>query len=195
MRLFVGLEVTGPARCEVLRVQAALREVIERQGVRFVAPDKLHLTLAFLGTVRDEAIPDLRHSLADLANVGDFEARLDDLGAFPNRERPKVIWIGVDGASGLTGLADQVARMCRPFAPELDSRPFSPHLTLARIKPGSRQVGTILAQSSITPEPLSFPITEVLLVHSRSDGVYQPLDQVRLSRREELSRESELPTS
>lgn len=197
MRLFVGLEIAEPVRAEVLRVHAALGVAIQRQGVRMVNPGKLHLTLAFLGSVRDEVVPELRESLGRLGGLGEFSLKLGELGAFPDRRRPKVVWISVDGEPALTTLAAEVARLSRPFAPELDARPFSGHVTLARINPGSRAVGSILAEMDVSPHAISGRISEVLLIHSRTDGVYDCIGKFRLAtgRSWEPQSGGELPTT
>lgn len=197
MRLFVGLEIAEPVLAEVLRIRAALAVAIQRQGVRMVNPGKLHLTLAFLGSFRDEVVPALRESLGGLTGLGEFSLKLGGLGAFPDLRRPKVVWISVDGEAALTTLAAEIARLCRPFAPELDARPFSGHVTLARINPGSRAVGSIVSEIDLSPQPIPFPVSEVVLIHSRTDGVYDCIGRFRLAagRSWEPQSGGELPTT
>lgn len=195
MRLFVGLEIAEPVRTEVLRVHADLGVAIQRQGVRMVNPGKLHLTLTFLGSVEDEVVPELQASLGEICGFGEFSLKLGGLEAFPDRRRPKVVWVGVDGDTAMTTLADQVTRLCRPFAPEINERPFSGHVTLARINLGSRAVGSILSEIDLSPQPVSFRVSDVLLIHSRTDGVYDCIGRFRLAadRSREAPSGSELP--
>src|SRR5690348_9211006 len=144
MRLFIAIELTGPAKDEVLRVRARLLEAIARQGVRFVRPEKLHLTLAFLGNVEEGNLPDLKQEL-DAVSAPAFRLQLSSLGCFPDMRRPKVIWLGLDGdVEAIRALAANVAQRAKPFAPEMDEKPYSPHITLARVNPGSKEVGKML---------------------------------------------------
>jgi RNA 2',3'-cyclic 3'-phosphodiesterase len=122
-------------------VRRALGEAIEHlrsaaRDVAWVAPDNLHVTLKFLGAVPETRIESVAGALRDAGlAVRSFEARIRGLGAFPSIGRPRVVWAGVtDGASEMTELARRVdiALTALGFVPE--ERPFSPHVTLGRMR-------------------------------------------------------------
>jgi len=122
-------------------VRRALGEAIEQlravaRDVAWVAPGNLHLTLKFLGAVPETRIESVAGALRDAGLAGrPFEARIRGLGAFPSTGRPRVVWAGVtDGASQMTELARcvDIALVALGFAPE--ERPFSPHITLGRVR-------------------------------------------------------------
>jgi len=106
------------------------------RDVAWVAAGNLHLTLKFLGAVPETRIESIAGALRDAGLAGrPFEARIRGLGAFPSTGRPRVVWAGVtDGASQMTELARRVdiALAALGFAPE--ERPFSPHVTLGRVR-------------------------------------------------------------
>jgi 2'-5' RNA ligase len=181
VRLFVGIELSGDALEEILRVRSQLIGPLTRQGVRFVRPEKLHLTLAFLGSVEEGNVAPLTTALGEIQShpIG---LKLSPIGCFPNAQRPKVIWIGIGGdIDALSAVADAVSTASRPFAPDLEETPFSPHITLARISPGSKEVGRLLEREHIVVQPVEFGVAELCLFHSVPDGTYQVLGRSRMT--------------
>jgi 2'-5' RNA ligase len=142
-RTFIALEMNE-------EVQRHLTEVIRRMaqilpGVRWVNPTGIHLTLAFLGELNDRQVAEaIQAALITARQTHPFSYSLSRLGIFGVPRQPRVIWIGIEEPtrvlSRLHRLLDQEL-VQRGFA--LDRKPFSPHLTLARIKsplsPNERQ--------------------------------------------------------
>jgi 2'-5' RNA ligase len=109
-------------------------------GVVWVAPGNLHLTLKFLGQVPEERI-DAIVGAATRATAGAraFDARVCGLGAFPSATRARVVWAGVTlGAPAMIDLAGRVDRALVPLGFPPESRPFSPHVTLGRVRQPGR---------------------------------------------------------
>jgi len=135
MRLFVALEIPEPARREVRRRMAGLRERLPR--ARWVDPDVLHLTLLFLGEVAPERVAELAGRLGQaFAAHPAMALRLAGGGTFPAGRPARVAWVGVAGPPELAPLQAAVARAARealePAAGREAERPFRPHVTLAR---------------------------------------------------------------
>jgi len=144
-------EMTTRLEEVILQLKGELKDV----PVRWVAPGNIHLTLKFLGNVPSvdvEAIKDLLQVVA--GRHARFEIRLGGLGAFPNLNRPRVIWVGIEALPALFELQqdieDEVARL--GYARE--NKKFSPHLTLGRVteKAGAQDYARIsqaLAQEKV----------------------------------------------
>ena len=136
-----------------------------REGLRWEPRERYHLTLQFLGPVRDLA--PVVGALAVAASDRDaFAFQLGGAGAFPKPGRARVVWIGAArGGDDVVGLAGTVAGALRPLGYEPDRQKFHPHLTVARLKvPGT--VADVLA--AIGPEAVgeAFPARELLLYQS-----------------------------
>jgi 2'-5' RNA ligase len=180
-RLFVGLELTEEARHQVVAIQDRLRAVATRQGVRFVRPEKIHLTLVFLGHLSEDSIPVLDTACIP---VGErhlpFELTAQELGGFPDLRRPRVLWLGVGGETErLQALQADLALGLAPHV-DLDEKPFSPHLTLARISPGSKEVGRLaggVAAEVGGGEIARWRASEVVLFESTADGRYEAVSR------------------
>jgi 2'-5' RNA ligase len=128
VRLFVALWPPPDAVSELL---AAVDEVrADAPGLRWTAPEKWHLTLAFLGEVPDERRPELEERLARAAGrYPPLTLRFAGGGRFGSR----VLFTRLDGdREPLTRLAASVSAAARRSRISVDDRPYRPHLTLAR---------------------------------------------------------------
>ena len=121
---------------------------------------------------------------------------LEGIGAFPHPTQPRVLWIGPSEgwqqgpeAGRLTALHRAIEDCCRARGFAADSRPFSPHLTLARIKEGGRQVGQALVSSGMMDKPGTttgaLPVEAISLMKSELEptgSIYTKLWEVRINR-------------
>ncbi|MHB9025682.1 MAG: RNA 2',3'-cyclic phosphodiesterase [Armatimonadota bacterium] len=134
IRAFIATHI-DPA---VLSRLAALQEEWRATGapVSWVRPEGMHLTLKFLGEVPEERIPAVAEVLHAVARRhAPFALTLAGAGGFPNLRRPRVLWVGVtDGAVELGELARELAEGLAALGFPREQRPFSPHLTLGRVK-------------------------------------------------------------
>lgn len=133
-RTFVAIELGDQARAHLDREIARLRRVLP--SVRWGVPDSMHLTLAFLGELDDERLAAVEEAAKETAHtVQPFSLRVTGLGAFGPTYAPRVIWAGLAGDLPRLSQLQQAlaaALAVRGFA--RDERPFSPHLTLARVR-------------------------------------------------------------
>jgi len=175
-RLFIGIALSEEVRLRLTEVQNGLREVATRQGVRFVREDKLHLTLVFLDTRPDEAVEELdRLGMEICADASPFELTLSGLGAFPSFRRPKVLWVGVEGQTD--ALVQLQAKFSAASMPG-EAESYLPHITLARVVPGSPQVGrsVLPLAEALAGKPIgTWEVGEILLYESTPDGRYEVL--------------------
>lgn len=177
MRLFIAIELTD----ELKKALGRLRSDIP--GARWVPAEQIHLTLAFLGEVEEKTVKKLTGELARIQAPA-FELRFTGTGCFPNRHRPRVLWIGLEPEPSLTELAARVQAAVLACGIPQEERPFSPHITLARLKiPASSEAGAFLDQhQQENLPPLSVP--EFTLFQSRltpKGAVHTPLKNFALA--------------
>jgi RNA 2',3'-cyclic 3'-phosphodiesterase len=121
-----------------------LRAVCRADGLEaaWSRPEGWHLTLKFLGPVASDRINPLLERLPACAARHDpFAIRLTGFGAFPSVRRPRVLWIGLepdDGAAALATLAREIDEVTLALGHPSEERPFSPHLTVARLNTGKK---------------------------------------------------------
>lgn len=140
-RTFIALELDESLQRYLGETIRQLAQELHSPGLRWVDPAGIHLTLAFLGALDDEQLAEAMHATERAAReVSPFEYRLSRPGLFGLPRQPRVIWIGVDEPSGsLQLLHRQLNLELVQHGFEVDTRPFSPHLTLARIKGSLRE--------------------------------------------------------
>ncbi len=121
---------------DVLRALKDLQRELGDVGadVRWVSPDAMHLTVQFLGDVREQEIPEIERGLREqFASVEPFDLECRGLGVFPNWKRPRVVWIGLHG-DGLNAVAESAETVLSPLGFPPEEREFSPHITIGRIR-------------------------------------------------------------
>jgi len=133
VRLFVAVEVPAELRALLAERVERLREHLPRSS--WVRAENLHLSLAFLGEVAANRVPDLERRLAEqIAGFPAFDAWTGAAGAFPERGPLRVIWIGLEPESALAELADAARGAIAAARVDLDDKPFRAHVTLARAR-------------------------------------------------------------
>ena len=181
-RLFVSIELPRSVTKRLAELDPHLR------GVRWLAPEQMHLTLSFLGNVREDVEEKLKQNLAAIEWKA-FFLPLIGFGAFPGKGRPNVIWIGVgSGHPHLFQVHKRVQEAALAADLEPDLRSFHPHVTVARCRDVSPEAirpflkahaafdaGMIhvesfcLNSSELTPAGSVY--TQELIVHACSGGV------------------------
>ncbi len=127
-RLFVAIDLPEEVREAVAGIAGR-----ELAGARLVPRDQLHLTLRFIGDADEGQYQIIKKGLEKVKWVS-FTLTLKEVGHFPPGRRPRVLWVGMDESAPLLELQGEVegALVCAGVPPE--ERPFSPHITIARLK-------------------------------------------------------------
>jgi RNA 2',3'-cyclic 3'-phosphodiesterase len=180
IRTFIAL----PLPREVVAVMASVQKQLMDSGadVKWDGPEKFHVTLKFLGDIDSSLVPELTDRLKkSIGKLPAFELSFVRLGAFPNEDRPRVVWIGATESQQILRLQSQVEHVCTSLGFATDDRAFHAHITLGRVK-GQHQLDRLTASlKSITFEPLLARCTEVHFVRSElrpTGSVYTLLNSI-----------------
>lgn len=159
MRAFVA--VFPPPEVQKALVEAA--RVLPPNAFRLTAPERVHLTLKFLGEVLPEDLSRLARALEPVARHAEpFDACTSALGVFPSERRARILWSGIgEGATDLVALAHTVDSLLEPEGFAREERPFVPHLTLGRARRP-----TPFDPTSANPPKLRFAVRKIDLVQS-----------------------------
>lgn len=188
-RTFIALEMNTALQCHLEGITRQVAQALP--GVRWLDPAGIHLTLAFLGELDDEQLSEAMNASATAARqVKAFSYRLSRLGIFGSPRQPRIIWMGIEEPSGsLIQLHRMLNQELERRGFEIDERPFSPHLTLARVKspltPGEQQeLQRLLAgdQHGIA-SPTNYPVSLIHVMKSelsRSGAHYTSLREYKL---------------
>ena len=167
-RLFVSLPVPAKVRKAIADIARELDAQMPSEAVRWTPMEQIHVTLKFLGKVDSSAVPELERALkASVDGIEAFELHLADLGAFPSRRNPRVIWMGLAGdLEVLLRLQTQVLQAVARWSEKEENRKFTPHLTIGRVREPQRQISAALEAAS-APEFKPWRAEQVLLMRSQ----------------------------
>ena len=132
MRLFVALDLPDPVRHAITKLIAKLQP--KSRTARWIRPENLHITLKFIGHVGNEKLSPIQTALSSIRAAQPIELHFRGMGFFPNEHRPRAFWCGIAASPILAELAANIDRALVPLGVEAETRPFAPHLTVARFK-------------------------------------------------------------
>ncbi|MDO8715915.1 MAG: RNA 2',3'-cyclic phosphodiesterase [Dehalococcoidales bacterium] len=190
IRAFIAIELPDEVIQGLGRLESRLK-LRQPDGVKWVDPAAIHLTLNFLGDIAPGRIGEITEAMTEsVQGIAPFSLYLDDLGVFPNLYRVRVVWVGIGGE------VEKLARLQHSLEANLDiigfspeERTFSPHLTLGRVReqasPQERQkLGDIVTGMKVEMvEP--FAVNSISLIKSQLTGagpVYSRIVAVELGK-------------
>ena len=178
MRLFVGLELPDDIRGQLGKLRRGI------PGARWLDPDQLHMTLAFIGDKDVLAARDIVDSLITL-DPPTFLLEISGVGHFGSLRQARTVWAGVETSEPLLRLRKGVVRRLALADVAVERRKFHPHVTLARVRGETgHHLANFLAEHSLLRLP-AFPVEAFTLFesHLRPEGaVYEVVEEFPLGR-------------
>lgn len=184
IRSFLAIELPEAIRRKIEEVQKDLK--LSHADMRWVSPEKIHLTLKFFGSIDESRIDPIVKSIGGPTQTSSpFSLAVRGMGAFPHLKNPRVIWMGlVDEKEILPSFQRELEKELRKIGFESEDRPFHPHLTLGRMKSNQGRDELIGRMEKYREEQFGdFQVEKVVLLKSdlRPSGpIYTPLKELRL---------------
>jgi 2'-5' RNA ligase len=137
-RAFLALQLAGAFLKEIRSLTAEMQQKV--QGVKWVMPEQVHVTLHFFGNITSEHIKTIRELTGSITGkYGPFHLALGGIGFFPNPDKPRIIWIDLSGDIEIfKRYQEELEKELGQAGFPLEERPFRPHATLGRIKEKGR---------------------------------------------------------
>lgn len=170
LRAFIAIDIPPEIRQAISSQTASLRKETFH-AARWVDVKNIHLTLKFLGEISGANLDLLTRTLrAECEQTAPFTVSVKGLGCFPNLRRPRVAWIGLAAPPKLNRLQRQVESAAARLGYPPDDKPFSPHLTIGRVReqasPIELQTLRSLLEQTTIPSLGAFTIEEIHLYKS-----------------------------
>jgi len=190
IRSFIAIELPAELKLELVQLEAQLKSG-KQLGVKWVDPDGIHLTMKFLGNIAVDRVEGITRAMEEaVRGISPFQLKVKELGVFPNLKRVQVAWVGLSGeVDKLAQLHKRIESNLTPlgFAPE--SRPFAPHLTLARLRaqisPDEKQrFGQLIANTTFEAAH-AIEVDAINLMKSqltREGAIYSQINSIRLEK-------------
>lgn len=165
-RCFIAVDIDHAVRKELAKLQQRLKRA--HADVKWVKPENIHLTLAFLGNVPIDEIRPLEATMdSNLQGQDKFNMTFAGTGSFGKPRHPRVVWAGINDSPPLMELQRKVVAALQEANVAFDEKPFSPHLTIGRVK-SSKHAAELIdeLEKEKDTELGSVEISEVLLIKS-----------------------------
>ena len=158
-RLFVAIDLPEQIKEEIAAFSRTLT------GARWVPMEQFHLTIRFIGDVDEKTFQLIREALKRVSGAP-FHLTLRDTGHFPQGREPRVLWIGMEKSPMLVHLQERVERAVIAAGIPPETRRFSPHITLARLRNSSAAEVSEWEQRQAAFRDPVFPVDEFHLYSS-----------------------------
>ncbi len=176
MRLFIGITLNKRLEKKITFIQNSVKSNIESKNlkVKWVAPEKVHLTLKFLGNSKKNKLLQIKSYLHQaVRKINPFKIEFDCTGIFPKPSRPRILWIGSRKIpNNLKILKKRIDVYMEKVGYNSEAQRYIPHLTLGRIKKYSKKSKLVSKFQSISFKPEILTVNRVKLIRSKlkSDG-------------------------
>lgn len=138
IRTFLAIDIEDQ---RITRRITQIQGILSNSGaiLKLVKPQNIHLTVRFLGNISQQMVNAIYDEMKQVSLVP-FDIQLGGLGVFPKLNYPRVVWIGIKkGAYELKNVFEQLEPRLRRLGFKPDTKGFSPHLTIARVKSGKNK--------------------------------------------------------
>lgn len=146
MRLFVAIDLPPEV---IANLEVLLARLKPAAHINWSPIENLHVTTKFIGEWPEDRLPELTAALQALPTRAAITIAIEKLGFFPNPHAPRVFWAGVHAAEPLAQLARETEDALAALGIAKEQRPYSPHLTLARIKTPGKQPALLHAVAAL----------------------------------------------
>jgi 2'-5' RNA ligase len=149
IRSFIAFDINNES---VLRRFSEVQSTLLNTGadLKLVKPQNIHITMRFLGNISPSMVNSIHEKMKTLSFTS-FDVEIKGLGAFPKLIYARVVWAGIrKGADELANIFNQLEPRLRGLGFRPDSKGFSPHLTIARVKTGRNKAELVRCVQDLT---------------------------------------------
>lgn len=185
-RVFVAIDISGKARCQVSDHIKTLRKQFSTRRVGWEKTEKLHLTLKFLGNISQIDLAKLEEIVGQIAGLFSvFRLKIANTGVFPNKPRAKILWLGIEDEKGsLEKIKETLETDLLRIGFTKEKRKYKPHLTIARLREPHKSKELVRGHLENKFEPVEFEVSEIVIYESElkpTGSVYQIISSYKLN--------------
>ena len=157
IRSFISFDIEEP---QVIRNIFTVQAMLVKTGahLKLVKPENIHVTVRFLGAISPSQVDEIYNEMKNV-DFSPFKIEIRGIGVFPSLKRINVIWAGIKkGAEEIQAIFDQLEPRLQRVGLKKETRGFSPHLTIARVKTGRNRAELIRCLKEV--ENYNFGVVE-----------------------------------
>lgn len=135
-RIFIAVNLSDINQRRIKKEIIRIKQQIDNQNIKWIKPENIHLTLAFLGPfdLKSQGKILIREIRKNITTIQPLQLHIQGLGVFPNIKKPRIIWIGISDHLELFKLERRIKKSLDNLHLKYDHKPFHSHLSIARIK-------------------------------------------------------------
>jgi 2'-5' RNA ligase len=186
-RIFTAIDISEETREKAAGYVKQMRGEFPNLRVGWEKPEKLHLTLKFLGDIDEIELDNLIGAVENTAKrISKFNLQITQTGAFPSVKKARVIWLGVkDASENLQKLNEILEAECAAKNFARETRSFKPHLTIARLREPQNSKTLIEKHLENEFEAAEFEVSEITIYESvlqKSSSIYTVVSKSELNK-------------
>ncbi len=183
LRTFIAIALPDPIKEQLEKVQSLLEPVSD--GIKWMDPDLLHITLKFLGDTPDWMLENVRNEFKRIvSDIKPFQLQLNGLGQFPKEGEPRILWAGMQKTPPIVyKLSDELNTAFFAMGFDDTGKRFSPHITLGRVKHKLHE-DLITSFYDVILEETIFTVEKIIWYessHRHGKLEYLPLEEFKLN--------------
>ena len=186
IRTFIAIDTPETVTKVALSVQSSVK--VNPKAVRWVRKENIHITLRYIGPTAPGEVDRINRLLSEIVGQNsDLSLNVSGTGCFPKKERPRILWLGVDGdVAELKLLVAMINSEMDPLGYPQEERNYSPHITIGRIRYPQKATPDVTDFLSAQYEPISWNIPKIIFYQSellQSGAIYSILGTHNLNPR------------
>jgi len=157
MRTFIAIDFPPSALEKIAEISNFFKQQTPQNALKWVETPNTHLTIKFIGEIEEVILPVVKEKLSQaLQNLKPYSIQISGLGMYPNKKNPRVVWLGILGAEPLVEIHRLINEKLVEIGIKADHRPFSPHMTIARVRQSAKPetvnlIGRTLSKFRVDP--------------------------------------------
>lgn len=184
-RIFIAIDISEEAKAGIAKLTGELKADFPQVRVSWEKPEKIHLTLKFLGDIDESRLADLKEAVKETAReFAAFPVRVENTGCFPSPKKARILWLGMEDETGsLPKLQEKLEQEAAKIGFAKEARPFKAHLTVARLREPQRSRELVEKFLQTHFEPVSFEVSEIVIYESKlqpAGSVYSVVEKRKL---------------
>lgn len=185
-RIFSAIEISDAARAACVRHIETVRGSHPNVRIGWERPEKLHITMRFLGDTSETDLATLRAEMTGIAAQAErFKLGLSTSGVFPSSRNPRIFWIGIDDrADAVRPIYQRIENVSRDLGYKAETRDFTPHITIGRVRKTGAPPALVDAHLSAQIEPVEFEVSSIVIYESllqRTGSIYSKVDSFQFT--------------
>ena len=186
IRTFIAIDTPETVTKVALALQSSVK--VNPKAVRWVRKENIHITLRYIGPTAPGEVEKINRLLSEIVGENsDLSLNVSGTGCFPKRERPRILWLGVDGDEAeLKLLVEMINSEMVQLGYPQEERNYSPHISIGRIRYPQKVMPDVTDFLSAEYEPISWNIPKIIFYQSellRSGAIYSILGTHNLNPR------------